>query len=144
MNKVILLRIRTYTELRRLESFEERFEYLKLNGEVGRDTFGYDRWMNQEFYTSSQWRTARTHVIARDLGLDLGVEGYPIHDKVFVHHMNPISASQLIHGDDDVLDPEYLITVSFRTHNAIHYGDAGLLPQGLIERRPGDTIPWRR
>lgn len=135
-------RRRRYSELRRIESFEDRFEYLRLNGNVGSATFGFDRYINQRFYTSRQWRQVRDAVITRDLGLDLGVDGYEIHDKVIIHHMNPMTVDEIEHGDEDILNPEYLITTSHRTHNAIHYGDATLLPRPLVERRRGDTRLW--
>ena len=136
--------IRSYTELRRIPSFKERFEYLRLDdGHVGEDTFGYFRYMNQAFYHSTEWRSLRHHIITRDLGCDLGVEGYEIFGKIYIHHMNPITRAELEHGDRSILDPEFLICTSFDTHNAIHYGDATLLVSELIERRPYDTCPWK-
>lgn len=135
-------RIRTYSELRRLHTFEERFDYLELKGSVGESTFGFDRWLNQRFYTSREWRWARNFVISRDNGCDLGVPGYEIHSGAMVHHMNPMSADDITHGNEDILDPEYLILVSLNTHNAIHYGGKDLLPKGPVERRPGDTALW--
>lgn len=134
--------IRRYSELRRLESFEDRYNYLSLKGVVGERTFGHERHINQKFYTSRQWRQVRSHVIARDLGCDLGVEGYEIHDKLLIHHMNPMAVDDIAHGDESILDPEFLITTTHRTHNAIHYGDAGLLARPFVERRPGDTKLW--
>lgn len=134
--------IRRYSELRRLESFEDRYNYLSLKGVVGERTFGHERHINQKFYTSRQWRQVRSHVIARDLGCDLGVEGYEIHDKLLIHHMNPMDVNDIAHGDESILDPEFLITTTHRTHNAIHYGDAGLLARPFVERRPGDTKLW--
>lgn len=134
--------IRTYSDLRNLETIQERYRYLKLSGAVGRDTFGYDRWMNQEFYRSRAWRHIRNHVIARDLGCDLGIENYEIHDAVYIHHMNPMMPDDIIHGNDDILDPEFLISVSLRTHNAIHYGDETQLPKDYVPRQPGDTRLW--
>lgn len=134
--------IRNYTHLSRLETFQERFEYLKLDGSVGRETFGFDRYLNQAFYTSRQWRNLRHHVIARDFGCDLGVEGYEIHDRVLIHHMNPITSEDIVHGNDDILDPEFLITTIHETHNAIHYGDEKHLPRQIVERYPGDTKLW--
>ena len=135
--------IKTYSDLRRLQTMEERFEYLKLGGVVGQNTFGYDRWMNQEFYRSRQWRHMRNFVMARDYGRDLGLEGYEIHDRVYVHHMNPIKPEDLIEGLGDVLDPEFLISVTMDTHNAIHYGDESHLRRRQpIERRAGDTKLW--
>ena len=136
------MRTRTYSELSRLSSFEDRFEYLKLSGQVGVATFGFDRYINQSFYTSTQWRQVRDKIIARDLGLDLGADGHEIYDRVIIHHMNPMVPEDIIHGDEDILDPEYLISTSHRTHNAIHYGDSSLLPKPLVERRPGDTRLW--
>lgn len=133
---------RTYSELIRQSAFEDRYNYLALRGEVGASTFGFDRYINQQFYTSRQWRQLRHHVIARDNGCDLGVDGYEIFNKVIIHHMNPMTAEDLLHGNDDILDPEFLITTSHQTHNAIHYGDATLLPRVYKERRPGDTRLW--
>ena len=134
--------IRTYSELRRLTDFEERYRYLALRGSVGRSTFGFDRYINQQFYTSTQWRQIRHHVIARDLGCDLGVEGYEIHDRIYIHHMNPMTVDDIVHGEDSILNPEFLISTTHRTHNAIHYGDERLLPRPLTERRSGDTKLW--
>lgn len=135
--------IKTYSELRRFDTFEDRFDYLNLVGVVGQSTFGFERHLNQKFYRSAQWRNIRDHVIARDSGMDLGIDGYEIYDRPIIHHMNPMTSKDLIHGNQDVLDPEFLITVTHNTHNAIHYGDRSLLPQPLLERRPNDTIPWR-
>lgn len=134
--------IRTYSELRRLETFEERYHYLRLAGIVGVDTFGFDRWINQGFYKSHEWRTIRDHVIVRDNGCDLGVPGYEIHSGLIVHHMNPISSSDLEDGENAIIDPDFLITTSLRTHNAIHYGDESQLPRGPVVRRAGDTTLW--
>lgn len=134
--------IRRYRDLRSLRTHQERFAYLKLGGTVGEATFGHERWMNQEFYRSTEWRQIRHHVIARDLGCDLGIDGYEIHDRVYIHHMNPMTAEEIAHGDGSILDPEYLITVTHRTHNAIHYGSEKLLPQPMVIRRPGDTKLW--
>lgn len=134
--------IRTYSELSHIHDFEERFRYLALRGSVGHSTFGYDRYMNQRFYTSRQWRQLRHEVIVRDNGSDLGVDGYEIHNKIIIHHMNPMDISDLVHGDDSILDPEFLITTTHRTHNAIHYGDERLLPRPLAARREGDTKLW--
>ena len=134
--------IKTYSELRRHATFEERFDYLKLGGAVGAETFGFDRYLNQDFYKSVLWKRARSIVIARDLGCDLGIEGHEIHDRVYVHHMNPMTPEDIKHSNLDILDPEYLITVTHDTHNAIHYGDKRLLPKPIIERRPGDTKLW--
>lgn len=134
--------IRRYSELRRIPTFEERFDYLKLNGSVGRETFGFDRYINQRFYTSKEWRDIRHYVVARDLGLDLGAEGYEINSRILIHHMNPIMVDDILHKNDDILDPEFLITTCHNTHNAIHYGDSSLLPKPLIERSRGDTKLW--
>ena len=134
--------IRRYSELRRIPTFEERFDYLKLNGSVGRETFGFDRYINQRFYTSKEWRDIRHHVITRDLGLDLGAEGYEINSRILIHHMNPIVVDDILHKNDDILDPEFLITTCHNTHNAIHYGDSSLLPKPLVERSRGDTKLW--
>lgn len=136
--------IRTYSKMIRIPTFNERFAYLKLGGVVGESTFGFERYLNQEFYRSAAWRTARRDVIARDLGCDLAVEGHEIHDRVYVHHMNPMRADDIVHGNRDILDPEYLICVSLLTHNAIHYGDESLLPKPMVIRRPGDTTPWKK
>ena len=134
--------IRRYSELRHIPTFEERFDYLKLNGSVGRETFGFDRYINQRFYTSKEWRDIRHYVIARDLGLDLGAEGYEINSRILIHHMNPIVVDDILHKNDDILDPEFLITTCHNTHNAIHYGDSSLLPKPLVERSRGDTKLW--
>ena len=134
--------IRTYAELRRFDTFEDRFRYLSLRAGVGDSTFGFDRYMNQQFYRSRQWRRLREDVIARDNACDLGVEGFEIFDRIIIHHMNPMSRDQIESGVDDILNPDFLITTSHRTHNAIHYGDENLLPKPLVERRPGDTRLW--
>jgi hypothetical protein len=133
---------RSYNELRRIDGYEERFRYLSLNGSVGSSTFGYDRWLNQRFYTSREWRQLRDHVIARDNGCDLGVEGYEIHDKILVHHMNPMIVDDLIAGEESIMDPNFLIVTSHRSHNAIHYGDESLLPRKYTPRERGDTRLW--
>lgn len=135
--------IRTYTALLQYSSIQDRFRYLSLKGEVGRDTFGHERHLNQTFYHSREWRDIREEVIARDLGCDLGVMGYEIHTPPHIHHMNPMNARDILERDRTNLDPEYLITVSQKTHNAIHYGDERHLPRPLIERFAGDTVPWR-
>lgn len=135
-------KIRTYSDLSLLDSFEDRFDYLKLRGTVGLTTFGFDRWMNQALYRSKEWKDVRNHVIVRDNGCDLGIMGYEIYSGLIVHHMNPLLVEHVRIGDDNVLNPEFLITTSLQTHNAIHYGDASLLPRGPIERRSGDTKLW--
>lgn len=134
-------KIRHYSELRRLDTFEERFEYLELKGSVGQSTFGFDRWINQQFYRSYEWDKVRSRVIARDGGCDLGIPGYEIHSGLLIHHMNPMTADDIKHGEEWILDPEYLITTTLNTHNAIHYGDRSLLPH-FVERKPGDTKLW--
>lgn len=133
---------KNYTTLSRMKTFEERYSYLKLGGQVGSETFGFDRYLNQEFYKTVLWRRTRDIVIARDLGCDLGIEGRPMHSGVYVHHMNPMTVEDIKHSNADILNPEFLISVTHRTHNAIHYGDESLLPRGPIERRPGDTKLW--
>lgn len=135
---------RTYTELIRIPTFEERFEYLKLNGRVGSDTFGFDRYMNQILYRSYKWRKLRDGLIVRDNGCDLAHEGYPISGRIIVHHMNPIIPEQVEKDDPEIYNPEFLICTANITHEAIHYGDSSLLPKPIIERRPGDTCPWRK
>lgn len=136
---------RTYSELITLPTFEDRFKYLQLNGAVGRDTFGFDRYLNQYIYQRSQrWKSVRDKIIVRDNGCDLGVEGYSIYGRTIIHHMNPISVEDILSDRDWIFDPEFLICVSHRTHNAIHYGDETLLPQAPIERTKNDTCPWRR
>lgn len=136
--------IRTYSELIKLKTFKDRFEYLKLDGIVGEETFGFDRYMNQIFYKSREWTSVRRAVIIRDNGCDLGVDGYEIHGKILIHHMNPINLSDIVHKTDELLNPDYLITTVLSTHNAIHYGNASLLPALPIERRVNDTCPWKR
>lgn len=136
------LRIRTYSELKQLDTFADRFQYLKLSGEVGIETFGFDRYLNQRFYRSREWKNIRQHVIGRDLGCDLGVEGYDIFNRILIHHMNPIASEDIIGNNEEILDPEFLITTTHETHNAIHYGDDGHIPKQLVERRPGDTNLW--
>ena len=136
--------IRTYTELSRLTSFEERFQYLKLNGVVGESTFGFDRYINQLFYRSSEWKKLRDIIIVRDDGCDLGLPGYDMHGKIYIHHMNPINRRDVETLDERLLSPEYLIATSHNTHNAIHYGDEELLLLAPTERSRFDTCPWKR
>lgn len=133
---------RTYSELIQIEGFEERYRYLKLQGVVGAETFGSDRFLNQKLYTSKEWRDLRHFVIARDEGCDLAHKDHPIQRRLLIHHMNPVTEEQLLHGDEAVFNPEYLITTHFRTHNAIHYGDEDQLPRDFVPRRPGDTKLW--
>lgn len=135
--------VRTLTELQQIDSYEDRYEYLRLRGVVGEQTFGSERYLNQGFYTSREWRELRHQIIVRDNGLDLGVPGYEISGKVYVHHMNPMTPQDIIHGRDSILDPEYLICVSHRTHNALHYGQAMPDLPILVERKPGDTLLWK-
>lgn len=137
-----MTRIRTYPELRRFKTFEERFRYLSLQGIVGAYSFGFDRWLNQRFYKSKSWKDARNQVIIRDDGCDLGVPGHEIYTDLLVHHMNPVSLTDIVHGEEWLLDPNYLITTSLQTHNAIHFGDERQLPRGPIERKAGDTKLW--
>jgi hypothetical protein len=136
--------IRTYSQLAHLDTFEERYNYLRVKGQVGVATFGYERWLNQQFYTSAAWRRIRDAIITRDLGCDLGIEGEEIHGRLIIHHMNPMRVSDIVDHADSVLDPEYLICVSHQTHNAIHYGDATQLRKPLVVRAPGDTKLWLR
>ena len=142
--KVIRVSIKCYSELIRLPTFEERFRYLRLNSSVGKETFGFDRYMNQVFYRSQKWKSTRDYVIIRDNGNDLGVEGYEIHGRVLIHHMNPITIKDIERESEFLLDPEYLITTVHNTHNAIHFGDENLLIKAPIERTMYDTCPWRR
>lgn len=136
-------RTRTYSELIKFDSFEDRFKYLLLNSKIGIDTFGFDRYLNQIFYRSKEWKEIRNFVILRDNGFDLGITDHPIGGKVIVHHMNPIDESDIVHANVDLLDPEYLISVSMQTHNAIHYGDLEYLNSFKInERSEGDTRLW--
>ena len=136
--------MKTYSELILLPTFKERFEYLKLSGVVGRDTFGFDRYLNQQFYRTSEWKKVRDAVIIRDNGCDLGVEGYEIYDRIMIHHMNPITANDILKHSDWILDPNQLICTSFRTHNAIHYGDISLIDTKPTIRKPNDTCPWKK
>ena len=133
---------RNYRELSQLEGLEDRYAYLRVHSSVGIETFGFERWLNQAFYTSVQWKQVRQEVIARDRGCDLGIEGFEIFSHVIIHHMNPMSVADVAHADPTILDPEYLISTSLRTHNAIHYGDASLLAKPPVRRRPGDTKLW--
>lgn len=134
--------IRTYSELSKLGTFEERFAYLSIKARVGEETFGFERHLNQSFYRSREWRLARDETIARDFGCDLGIDGFDIHGRILIHHMNPMIPTDIIHGNPDIINPEYLISVTHNTHNAIHFGDASLLQLPVVERRPGDTKLW--
>jgi len=134
--------MRNYTDLRRLSTLEERFEYLQLGGTVAELTFGFDRWINQQFYRSAEWRHVRDIVIVRDNGNDLGVEDMPIRGAHTIHHMNPLTLDDFEESTDNLLDPEFLICTGLRTHNAIHFGDISQLPRPYVERTPGDTRLW--
>lgn len=136
------MKIRRYSELSRLNTFEDRFDYLSLKGQLGESTFGFDRYVNQLFYSSREWKRARDYVIIRDEGCDLGIYGNEIHGRLLIHHMNPMELKDIIQGDKSIIDPEFLITTTHRTHNAIHYGDKRQLPRPLVERRRGDTKLW--
>ena len=135
--------IRNYTDLLALRTLEDRYQYLKLNGEVGEELFGYARYLNQEFYHGAEWYDARERVIIRDKGYDLGVPGWKIVGNIYVHHMNPITLEQLKNNDPILYDPEYLISCSYNTHQAITWGNDELIPKPMILRRPYDTCPWR-
>lgn len=135
-------KIRTYSELKTLKTFEDRLNYLSLVGSVGEVTFGFDRWINQQFYRSRQWKQVRQQVIFRDNGCDLGVSGYEILLYLVIHHMNPITSVDIIQGTDFLLNPDYLITTTRQTHNAIHYGNPITHPKAVVERTPGDTTLW--
>lgn len=137
-------KIKTYTELAKLGTFRERFDYLSLKGTVAEETFGFDRYLNQKFYKSADWQRIRKQVILRDMGYDLGLHGYDIIGKIIVHHMNPIALRDLYNLTDFLLNPEFMICTSHNTHNAIHYGDESLLAADApVERKPNDTCPWR-
>lgn len=146
MVKVIRMstNIKCYSELIALSTYEERFQYLQLNGRVGSGTFGFDRYLNQKFYKTPEWRRLRNQIILRDNGCDLGVEGYEIFGIIMIHHMNPITKADIVSMTEYLTNPEYLICVTPNTHNAIHYGDESLLCTGPIERKPNDTCPWKR
>ena len=135
--------IKTYSELITIPTFEERFEYLQLKGSVGKDTFGYDRYLNQVLYRSPEWKRLRNQIIIRDCGCDLACEGYDIHSKVLIHHLNPITVEDVLARSRKVFDPDNLVCVSHNTHNAIHYGGVDLLVTGPIIRTKNDTCPWR-
>ena len=135
--------IKTYSQLKQIQTFEERYDYLKLGGVVGEDTFGFDRYLNQNFYRSREWKHVRDEVIMRDNGCDLGIDGHEIRGKILIHHMNPITSEDIHRVSDYLLNPEYLICVTHRTHNAIHYGDESLIVTASIDRTQNDTCPWR-
>jgi hypothetical protein len=134
--------VRRYSELKQLDTFDERFKYLRLSGGVGRPTFGYDRYLNQRFYASREWKQVKDYVIYRDQGCDLGVPGHEIHVSLLVHHMNPMVPADIQHGESWILDPEFLITTNHDTHNAIHYGGELVGPAVVVERSRGDTTRW--
>ena len=136
--------IRTYSELIMLPTFEERYEYLRLDGRVGEETFGFDRWLNQTFYKSEEWLSMRDKIIVRDNGCDLGIPGRDIYSRILIHHMNPITKEDILRRSDILLNPEYLICVTLNTHRAIHYGNENLLMKDPIERRPNDPCPWKQ
>lgn len=135
--------IRTYSELIQFPTFEERFRYLQLSGSVGKETFGFDRYLNQNFYRSSAWKRVRDQVIVRDNGCDLGIDDRIIYGKILIHHMNPINDEDILNMTDILLNPEYLICVTLDTHNAIHYGDDDLLIKEPVVRFKNDTCPWK-
>lgn len=138
-----MMNIKSYSELVTLQTFEERFAYLQLNGEVGRDTFGFDRYLNQKFYRSVEWKRIRDQVIIRDNGCDLGIEDRVIYGKILIHHMNPITETDIRYITDRLLNPEYLICVTHTTHNAIHYGNDDLIVKAPVVRSKYDTCPWK-
>lgn len=143
-DKVTQMSIRNYSELSKLLTFEERYQYLRLDGAVGKETFGFDRYLNQVFYRSQKWKTIRDFVIIRDNGCDLGVEGYEIHGRTIIHHINPLTVRDIESESEFLLDPEFLICTTHNTHNAIHYGDENLLIRAPIERTKNDTCPWKQ
>lgn len=143
LDRGMLMSIRTYSELITLPTFEERYKYLQLSGFVGEETFGFDRYLNQNFYRSQEWKRIRDLVIIRDNGCDLGIEDREIFGKIIIHHMNPINIKDIQDVSDYLLNPEYLICTTHQTHNAIHYGDDNLLAKGPIERSPNDTCLWK-
>lgn len=141
---MMTMKIRTYSELIKLPTFKERFRYLKLNGKVAEETFGFDRYLNQQFYKSNEWLELRDYIIIRDCGCDLGIDDREIYKRIIIHHMNPITKYDIINRTDMLLNPEYLICTTKRTHDAIHYGDENILYDLPIERTKNDTCPWRR
>lgn len=144
MTVICMTNIKTYSELITLPTFEERYRYLRLQGIVGKDTFGFDRYLNQKFYRSAEWKRVRDQVIIRDNGCDLCVEDRMIHGRILIHHMNPITDKDILNVTDALLNPEFLICVTHETHNAIHYGDENQLVSAPVVRRPNDTCPWKR
>ena len=144
VNKMTMRTTKTYSELITLPTFIDRFRYLQLGGQVGVETFGYDRYLNQMLYRTTEWKRFRNEIIIRDNGCDLACEGYEIIGKILIHHINPISVEDVLLRDTKVFDPENVISTTLNTHNAIHYGDESLLITEPIERKPNDTCPWRR
>ena len=144
MMKKMTMKIRTYQELMGFSSFKERYLYLKLSGRVGEETFGFDRYLNQQFYKSEVWKSIRNQIIIRDNACDLGIPDREISARIIIHHMNPITKDDIIHQSDFLLNPDYLICTTKRTHDAIHYGDEELLLGEPVERTKNDTCPWRR
>lgn len=138
------MKIRTYSELIKFDNFIDRYNYLKLGGKVGEETFGFDRYLNQQFYKSKEWLRLRDEIIIRDNACDLGIPDREIPSRIIIHHMNPITKNDIINQTEFLLNPEYMICVTKRTHDAIHYGDESLLFTGLVERTKNDTCPWRR
>lgn len=138
------MKIRTYSELMKFDNFIDRYNYLKLGGKVGEETFGFDRYLNQQFYKSKEWLRLRDEIIIRDNACDLGISDREIPSRIIIHHMNPITKNDIINQTEFLLNPEYMICVTKRTHDAIHYGDESLLFTGLVERTKNDTCPWRR
>ena len=138
----VMMKIRSYSELVHFQTFDERFEYLKLSGGVGRSTFGFDRYINQQFYASYEWQEVRQYVIYRDEGCDLGILGYEIHSELLIHHMNPMTVDDVIQKKAWILDPEFLITTTHKTHNNIHFGAKSSFPKVVINRTPRDTNLW--
>lgn len=135
--------IKTYSDLQRFSSFDDRFEYLKLDGRVGTSTFGFDRYINQRFYSSREWQMARNHVIFRDNGCDLGISGHEIYREILIHHINPMVVEDIVHGESWIFDPEFLITTRKTTHNALHYGADNPYPKVVASRTPEDTKLWK-
>lgn len=142
--RISMNKIRTYSELKELHTFIERFEYLKLGGKVGADTFGFERYLNQAFYNSQEWKQVRDAVILRDNGCDLGIADMEIHGRIIIHHINPVTIADIRSASDILTDPEFLICVSHYTHNAIHYGSNDILPKEYVPRRADDTCPWKK
>lgn len=141
---MVMPMIRTYSELIALPTFEERYEYVRLGGRIGDETFGSDRYINQTFYTSYEWRRFRRDIIVRDMGCDLAMEDREIGGLIVIHHLNPITVDDIWRRSEFLMNPEYVVCVSDNTHKAIHYGDESLLITAPVERYKNDTCPWRR